>query len=279
MKFSAYISGAAEWAVIKDENGRWYKIHAEEPDRVLRAAPGECGFIFESCSDIQHFTHIDIAEVQERLLNALYEADALKYVLIALNGVRSDSLRHDALEGLEDLLANEPVEAFLKGVLFAERLPADAALAGAIALSQNAGLLRVKALLTDLKEYQKEIGVVRDCWKAIPDGLFGGKENRQAFQAAAVRGGLFYQYSYMLRTSGINIGLSIPSENRAEIREFHFATNALIQWKSRMLTPNHAESWKSAFTLTGSGNMAFDLMPPRNIVQQRNSFQPAYKYK
>ena len=190
----AIISGRAGVAFLIE--GEVFKsFDVEDPATLLPRARADLRLLFGEAPDLEFLEGVDHAAAARHLERAFNCASALDLALILLDPELTDDLRGDAAEELERLLSERPVADYLENVLYARPLPAAADLSGALARSADGRLPKLSETLQILEGYQPSVRAVRAAWDALPAQLFGGEQQKDDFQAAAVREGLFRQLS------------------------------------------------------------------------------------
>jgi tetratricopeptide (TPR) repeat protein len=184
----ALISGCAGRALLVD-GGSLRSFDVDDPSKLVPRTPADFAYLFGEMQDLRVLENIDIESVRQELKHASDSALALDLVLISLDPDLPDDIRQEAIEGLDELLADARVAERLENILYARPLPEDADLEGALKLCSAGLSSRASDLLQSLKERQSLISEVSDAWDILPSKIFG--EEKTEFQHVAVREGLF----------------------------------------------------------------------------------------
>jgi tetratricopeptide (TPR) repeat protein len=198
----ALISAQAGTALLI-EGTKLASIHAHAPEQTMPRRAEEVHLLFGEGLDLQVLQGVDRDQVVRRLAREADSAEALQLALILLDPEMPGEIRTEAAEELDGLLAKEEYREGLERVLYAHPFPSEADLSGALAHSEGHSP-RVQNLLYQLVDLQPSIAEVRSAWTDLPNTLFVNPAERQRFQAALVREGLFREL-VLVRKAGTSV--------------------------------------------------------------------------
>ncbi len=207
----AVISGRAGRALLLDGDSL-KSFDVDDPSKLVPRRQSDVPYLFGETQDLRVLQNTDIESVQRELEHDSDCSCALDLTLISLDAELPDDIRQEALEGLDELLADSRVVERLENILYARPLPEEGDLEGALRLSNTESLS--SALLQRFQECQQLITEVTEAWDTIPTKIFGGYEQQAEFQHVAVREGLFRTLVTTRETQGaistflLNAGLN-----------------------------------------------------------------------
>jgi hypothetical protein len=185
----ALISAQAGTALLID-GANLTSIHANAPERAIPRRAEEAHLLFGEGFDLQVLESVSRDQVVHQLAREADSAEALQLFLILLDSELPGEIRSEAAEELDGLLAERECREGLERILYAHPFPSDADVSGALTHSEGR-TTRVQDLLRQLIDLQPAIAEIRHAWTVLPDTLFANSTERQRFQAALVREGLF----------------------------------------------------------------------------------------
>ncbi|MFN2452945.1 MAG: hypothetical protein ABR577_01860 [Pyrinomonadaceae bacterium] len=186
----AVISGQAGKALLLNGNSLT-SFDVDDPATLVPGQQADLRFLFGEAGDLRILENTNLADVTRELRRARDCDDALDLTLISFDPELPAEIRREAIEELEELLADEYVIEHLEYVLYGRPLPASADITGALNHCGEAHAANAQAMLRSLRDRQAGIREVSTAWDAIPSDIFGGYEERAEFQRVAVREGLF----------------------------------------------------------------------------------------
>lgn len=166
-------------------------IHADAIDTPVPRQPADLPFLFGEGTDLQFLENVTSDGVATHLRYARDRNEALQLLLILLDAELSQDVRQEAANVLEELLSTDEVAQHLLRVLYAQPLPDNADLAGALACCKMGSAKSAQDFFDALTNFQPIIREVRLAWDAIPDAAFGSAEVRAQYHTAVVRDGVF----------------------------------------------------------------------------------------
>lgn len=186
---NAIISGRAEIA-LWEENGTLYRLPwgVEQP---VECAPAPLAFYFGDATDLQFVPNLTLDETRRKLDEAVNCADALHLALMALDGELSFQLRLETSDTLNELMADHVVRDYVRGVLFARPLTADADIEGALKAARAAEAELLFDFWMDFKDKLLVIQKVWLAWNAIPTEIFRSTSEQSEVRITFVQAGLF----------------------------------------------------------------------------------------
>ncbi len=187
---NAIISGRNAIALLQDGD-QLKSIHADALDTLVARKPADLPFLFGDGNDLQFFENVTSDEVATHLKRARNNDEALQLILILLDPELSKEVRQEAANVLEELLSTDEVAQHLLSVLYAQPLPDNADLAGALECCKLGSAKSAQNFFDALTNFQPIIREVRLAWDAIPDATFGAAELRVQYHAAVVCDGVF----------------------------------------------------------------------------------------
>jgi tetratricopeptide (TPR) repeat protein len=186
----AVISGRAGKALLLDGDSL-KSFDVDDPSKLVPRRQSDLPYLFGETQDLRVIEDTDIESVQQELKHDCHCNWALDLALISLDAELPDEIRQEALEGLDELLADSRVVERLENILYARPLPEDADLAGALNLCGETRFSNAHALMQRFQERQVLISEVSNAWETIPTKIFGSYDQQAEFQHVAVREGLF----------------------------------------------------------------------------------------
>lgn len=184
------VSGRAGRALIIDGDAL-QSFDIDDTSRLIPRSQTDLQFLLGEARDLRILEDTSIEAVTEELQADYNFTLALDLTLISLDAELENDIREEALEGLEELLANAATVERLENVLYSSPLPEDADLAGALQLSEPAVSGLASQFLRRLEEHQSSIAQVDQAWNTIPSKNFNNDEAREVFRRVAVTEGLF----------------------------------------------------------------------------------------
>jgi hypothetical protein len=221
----ALISAQAGTALLI-EGTKLASIHTHAPEQVIPRRAEEIHLLFGEGLDLQVLEGVDRDQVVRRLALEANSAEALQLSLILLDPEMSEEVRTEAAEELDGLLVEEECREGLERVLYAQPFPSEADPLGALAHSE-AHSPRVQEFLRQLVDLQPSIAEVRSAWASLPDTLFVNSVERQRFQAALVRVGLFREFVLTHRAGRSIEAFALLSP---DLRMFHGYRSVVQAW-------------------------------------------------
>lgn len=198
---NAVISGRAGKALLLDGDSL-KSFDVDEPSKLVSRRQSDLPYLFGETQDLRFIENTDIESVQQELKHDCDCNWALDLALISLDAELPDEIRKEAIEGLDELLADSRVVERLENILYARALPEDADLAGALNLCGETRFSNAIALLQSFQERQPLIREVSEAWDIIPTKIFGGYDQQAEFQHVAVREGFFRALVITLESQG-----------------------------------------------------------------------------
>ncbi len=195
----AVISGRAGKALLLDGDSL-KSFDVDDPSILVSRRQADLPYLFGETQDLRVIENTDIESVQQELKHDCDCNWALDLALISLDAELPDEIRKEAIEGLDELLADSRVVERLENILYARPLPEDADLTGALNLCGETRFSNALALLQRFQERQQLIREISEAWDIIPTHLFGGYDQQAEFQHVAVREGLFRALVIMLES-------------------------------------------------------------------------------
>src|SRR5256714_8211281 len=186
----AVISGRAGKALLLDgESLKSFDV--DDPSEIVSRRQSDLPYLFGEAQDLRVIENADVESVKQALQHDCDFNWALDLTLISLDAELPDEIRKEAIEGLDELLADSRVVERLENILYARPLPEDADLEGALKLCNGTQSPNVFTLLQRFEERQSLISEVSQAWDIIPTKIFGSYDQQAQFQHIAVREGLF----------------------------------------------------------------------------------------
>jgi tetratricopeptide (TPR) repeat protein len=186
----AVISGRAGRALLLGKDSL-KSFDVDDPSKIVSRQQSDLPYLFGETQDLRAIENTDIESVRQELKHDCEWNWALDLALISLDAELPDDIRKEAIEGLDELLADDRVIVRLENILYARPLPEDGDLAGALRLCDAAHSSNAFALLQRFQEQQPLILEVSAAWDTIPTKTFGDYKQQAEFQYVAVREGLF----------------------------------------------------------------------------------------
>ena len=186
----AIVSGRAGRALII-EDGILKSFDVDDPSKIVLRQESDLPYLFGDASDLHVVDNATtIASVADELRGDCNFTRALDLTLISLDAEVSREVRSEALEGLAELLAPWTLNK-LKNLFYAEPLPADGDLTGALALCDGPNTIVALEFLKDLLAVQPLISLVKQAWTAIPFDMFRDEQIQETLHAVAINEGFF----------------------------------------------------------------------------------------
>ncbi len=224
---NALVSARAGLALVID-GGRLATIHAAEPEVLVDRQPSELAFLVGEGRDFVPFENVTRDEIARQVTRAQDREDTLQLALIALDPDLAEDIRLEAVQELDELLAQEELVRYVEGVLYAKPLPSSADTRVALDLADQAGVHRASLLIERLQDHRTAIREVRRAWNAIPWARLSAEED--AWQFAAVREGLFRDL-VLNRAGSKNVnGFFIEASMRPAVRSLPDHRRVLQEW-------------------------------------------------
>src|SRR5262245_43107789 len=223
---NAIISGRSGRALLIDGDSL-KSFEVDDPSTLTSRQQEDLPYLFGEGKDLRLLEDATIEEVELELRNNCHFTWALDLTLISLDAELPADIRTEALGSLTKLF--ETVETLLQveNVLYAQPLPEDADLKGALELCRSSDLNTVYRFLLDLEEFQPNISEVCHAWESIPVGMFGSYEEQQAFRSVAVSEGFFQVLAKEPPRSKL---FAFRMKARSAIRELPQYANVLGKW-------------------------------------------------
>jgi tetratricopeptide (TPR) repeat protein len=240
---NALISGRSGRALILD--GESLKsIDVADPSKIVSRQPADLHFLLGEGQDLRVIENSTIESITEDLRHDCDFTTALDLTLISLDAELPDDIRKDALQDLDELLANRAVLNQLENVLYARPLPDDGDLTGALKFYDKVRLPNAYALLRNFETAQPVIFKVSSAWDAIPTKIFDGYEPRTEFQRVAVREGLFRSLVAAETKQAVSTFLLNANVNPA-IKQLRNYRPVLQQWTAPFRASTQAPAIKN----------------------------------
>lgn len=131
---------------------------------------------------------LTLQEIRQRLDDDAAFTLVFSLVMMMLEPNDPEGREHAAAEIAESLTCTNAL-ALLRNVLYANTMPAEADLNGAIESSHNHGIVVLSELLQEVRDNQRTIITTCKAWQMLPDNYFGS--DRQLIRVLAGRAGLF----------------------------------------------------------------------------------------
>ena len=187
---NAVISGRAGLALLI-EGESLMSLDVDDLETLVPRSHYDLRFLLADATDLVTLENTDRDQTAERLDLEHDIACALDMTLIALDSDSSMELRAEAVEALDELLANARVVERLEFTMYAKPLPEAADLMGALFCTEVT-MAASRSFFERLDRCQTAIATVREAWDALPDNLFGDEQSAKAvFHDAVSREGLF----------------------------------------------------------------------------------------
>lgn len=206
---NAVISGRAGRALLLDRNSL-SSFEANDPSHIVPRRQSDVPYLFGEAQDLRLIEDTDIESVARELQADCNFNRALDLTLILLDGELDLNIRKKAMAELDVLLKDGWVRERLENILYAQPLPEDGDLQGALKLGQKTRFTEVSSLLLSFAESQPIIANVSEAWNAIPIEFFGGYDQRRGFHGIAAREGLFREL-VATRSSGQSMDAFLES--------------------------------------------------------------------
>ncbi|HEY0763147.1 MAG TPA: helix-turn-helix domain-containing protein [Pyrinomonadaceae bacterium] len=233
---NAIISGRSGRALLIDGDSL-KSFEVDDPSTLTSRQQEDLPYLFGEGSDLRILEDTSIEDVELELRNHCNFTWALDLTLISLDADVPIDIRTESIESLEELLETEETLIQVENVLYAQPLPEDADLKGALELCNPSARNTVHTFLLDLDEFQPRISVVFHAWESIPTKLFGDYEARDAFRAVAINEGYFKMLAIEPRSSlfhlqlMLNPSLSELPNSLSILRKWHDLSDERIDLK------------------------------------------------
>ena len=185
---NALVSGRSGRAVILDGESL-QSLDVDDPYKIVPRHPSELPYLFGEGKDLLILENTTIESVAKALESESNFTQALDVTLISLDSELPDDIRMEALEELEQLLADGFITERVENVLYSAPLPVEADLTRAKALC-DAKLKLVQEFFQKLENYQSAIARGVEAWEAIPVDKFTTFDNKKHFRQVTVKEGL-----------------------------------------------------------------------------------------
>jgi tetratricopeptide (TPR) repeat protein len=186
----ALISGSNGRALLFD-GGSLKSFDEDDPSMLAPRVPADFAYLFGEMQDLRVLENTNIEAVRQELKRDSDCTIALDLALILLDAELPDDIRQEALEGLDDLLADDRIVEHLEKIFYARPLPEDSDLRGAVRLCEAKQSSRISNFLRILQVREPFVSEVSEAWDAIPTKVFGDYDQQAEFQHTVVREGLF----------------------------------------------------------------------------------------
>jgi tetratricopeptide (TPR) repeat protein len=223
----AVISGRAGKALLLDGD-LLQSFDVDDPSRLVPRRQSDLPYLFGETQDLRVIENTDIESIKQELKHDCNFNWALDLTLISLDIELPDDIRKEAIEGLDELLADDQIIERLENILYARPLPEDADLAGALKHCDSAPLSRV--LLQRLEEHQPSIVEVSQAWDIIPAKIFGSYEQQAEFHHVAAQEGIFRDLVIVRETQGPISTFLLNTGFNDSIKQLRNSRQVLQQW-------------------------------------------------
>ena len=176
---------------------------------------------------------MNLKQIRNELRKAKNQNDALTYCLTSLDTDIPTNLRHDVAKAAEDYLRKDEYATaeYVANVLTAHPFPEQADLEGLLQICRTEILECLSSLIVEVKRRQPAITMVHKAWQSIPLSVFGSQEERQQFQSAAVRAGLFNIFSAEIDDTAKRGTFLVASLRSHAVLSFSFHGEVIKWWQ------------------------------------------------
>src|SRR5260370_12360039 len=163
---NAVTSGTAGRALLID--GRSLKsFDIDEPSNLVIRHRSDLPYMFGEGRDLRVIENANLDAIAKELKTEADLTLALDLTLISLDEELEEDIRKDALQDLNELLADEQIRERLEGIIYSLPLPDDGDLVGALKFCDKSRLPNSFAFLEDLDRRQHLISKVSASWEVI----------------------------------------------------------------------------------------------------------------
>jgi tetratricopeptide (TPR) repeat protein len=228
---NAVISGAAGKALFSD--GRSLKcFDIDDPSKLADCRQSDIPYLFGEARDLRVIENVELDLIVRELKSESDLSIALDLTLIALDAELDEDIRKDAIQDLDDLLADTELKERLESILYGRPVPDDGDLQGALRFCDKSRLANSFGFFQDLNRRQPLISKVNDAWEVIPTKIFGGHDERMNFQRVAVKRGLFRSLILTLETSQSFATFLLSAGLDDAIKQLHNYRQVLQVWST-----------------------------------------------
>lgn len=223
----AVISGRAGRALLLDGDSL-ESFDVDDPSNLVSRGRTDVPYLFGETQDLRVLQDTTLEAARQELQHDYDSSCALDLTLISLDAELPNDIRREALEGLDELLADGRIIERLENILYARPLPEEADLVGALELSSGANLSN--ALLLSFQKRQLLITEVTEAWDTIPTKIFGGYERQAEFQHVAISEGLFRTLVTTRETKGTIATFLLNASLNKSIQQLRNYRQVLQHW-------------------------------------------------
>src|SRR5437763_715881 len=167
----AVISGISRKALVVDGDSLQV-FDVDEPTKLIDCHQSDLPYLFGEGRDLRFIEDADLESIGKELKSDSNLTLALDLTLISLDEELEEDIRKDAIQDLDELLADKQVRERLEGIMYARPLPDDADLVAALKFCDESRLPSSFAFLEDLDRRQPLISKVSAAWDVIPAKVF-----------------------------------------------------------------------------------------------------------
>jgi HEAT repeat protein len=242
----AVISGRAGRALLLERDSL-KSFDVDDPSKLVPRRQSDLPYLFGETQDLRAIENTDIESVRQELKHDCQWNWALDLALISLDAELPDDIRQEAIEGLDELLADNRVTERLERILYARPLPEDGDIREAfhahmdLLVGVRVFALNARALLERFQRRQPLIWEVSAAWDIIPIKIFGGYERQAEFQHVAIREGLFRAFIFGCETQDTLVPFDFEVELNDSIKQLHNYEEVLSHWVSLIIDRRASE--------------------------------------
>ena len=175
--------------------------------------------------------------------------DALMLTLMAIDALQDDTIKYEALELLNEKLADDKIFDYIESILYAISPPESADIDGALKLCKEKQE-KVITLLRELKAIEPYIREVQSAWDNLSTRMFDSSYGKDFFKSVLIRKGIFRD-------------LVVAMAKQIAIDSFLF--NSMLNREIQSL-PNHRQILRN---WAGSMNLAKTKTPDPELDLER----------
>jgi tetratricopeptide (TPR) repeat protein len=184
----ALVSGQAGVAILVQGNEALF-VSMDELDAERKCSLDSIPYLLNCANDVIELRAVSKEVALSQLRQAWKFDRALHLILILLDVDEEEETRALAAESIPDLITDQRVRERLENHLYSATIPNVKGLEDAP--SFFLGDVAFPALLKELAENQKTIGIIQRGWDDLPESLFENPDERGEFHIAAVHSGAF----------------------------------------------------------------------------------------
>ncbi len=188
----AVVLGSTGKAILMDGNG-FESISISAINDIIPGPASRLAHIIYDTTNVTFIEDVTIETIQLTLAREYDNVSALNLALISLDPDLSVNVRVDAINALEELLAEAATRQYIQFVFYSQPLPKASNISGLIQLSTEVKAENVHALFNDIFRNQDLIAHVVLAWESISVSIFEGEEYRKEFHATVIKEGIFYE--------------------------------------------------------------------------------------